>query len=188
VVGSIVIRYNYQPSAFEQFAAHVPATTIDPALRRTLVRAGAILGALGILTAIELGRLATAEKDLDALRARAAASAPAAAAAARLTSDVEQLRATAAAIDRSRRDGLLRADDLVRVGNLLPEQTWLTAIHEDRSGTWSIEGRSTRLVEIGATLGALQRLDPRAGVHLVSVLGIGRGRALEFTLTWARRT
>ena len=183
-----MIRYNYQPSAFERFSAHVPIVTLDAARRRMLLWSGAILGALGILTAVELSRLGTVEDQLAALHARAAAGAQAETAVVRLTAEVARLHSTSEAIERTRRDALLRANDLVRIGNLLPAQTWLTAVREDRAGTWSIEGRSTRLIEIGATLGALQRVDPHAAVRLLSVLGIGHGRGIQFVLTWERRS
>ena len=52
---------------------------------------------------------------------------------------------------------------------------------------WTINGRSTRVDEIGTMLRRVQELDRRGAARLVSIAATGRsGRILDFVISWSR--
>jgi len=85
----------------------------------------------------------------------------------------------------AQRASIADANAIARIGNRLPPQTWLTSLRAERTGTWSIGGRSTQIEQIGATLATIGRLAPAAAPRLVSLEANGeRGRLLDFRIAW----
>jgi hypothetical protein len=98
------------------------------------------------------------------------------------------LRALHAGVAAARREALAATNTIARIGNDLPPQTWLTGVGSTPNGTWTIDGRSTRVGEIGTMLRRVQRIDDGATARLVSIAATGRtGRVLDFVIGWDRR-
>jgi hypothetical protein len=166
---------------------YLPPRSIAPHLRGP---AAAVVAALLVVAAtgtIEVRRAEELDATLAIASERAARTADTAERAAALDAEVLRLRRLDAALGQIRRDAVLRVNDLASIGNHLPERTWLTAVRTDRGGAWTIEGRSARLPEIGATLAGLQALDAAAPVRLISVAVPGEGaKTLRFAIAWDR--
>lgn len=181
-------RTNYVAPPFEGRFGAVFDAAVAPHLARPLVAAGAALVALALAAAIETHRVAALDAALAIVTAQSAAAASAASRVTALEAEVVRLRGIDTALRHARRAAAQRVNDLAILGNHLPARTWLTAVRTGRDGSWSIEGRSAALVEIGTALSGLQALDPAAPVRLVSVATTGRrARTLRFTIAWERR-
>ncbi len=175
--------FDYRQSRIARLIGMRPAFAPTRALRHAVAAiAGALLlaGAAGI---VEHARVAALDRDIATLAARGAAAERDDARVARLESTVAATHALLATIGDARRSTALAANTIVRIGNRLPPQTWLTRVTTDRTGAWSIGGRSTRLDEIGTMLGTIARLEGDATPRLVSVTAAGRrATLLDFTV------
>ena len=180
-------RYNYRQTTFERFAGNRPRLVIDARVRTSLaVLAAALLVVVTAATA-EQRRLAVLDGQLTALHDRIAIAALVDVRNERVRGNVMQARRVRAAVLAARRDAMLAANTIARIGNQLPPQTWLTSVQNDRTGAWSVAGRSTQIGEIGATLVAIGRLVPTSSPRLVSIASSGnRGRMLDFVIAWER--
>jgi len=151
-----------------------------------LVFAAAIV-AVGVVGLVERYRLASLDRELATLSTRIAVAERDDARSDRLNREVRRQRDLGAAIDAARDDTALAANTIVRLGNRLPAQTWLTKLESVRSGSWTIRGRSARLDDIRVTLAAVARLDRTASARLVSVDAAGsRSPLLDFTIALER--
>lgn len=173
-----MMRFDYRRSA---------ARDALPAFRRPALALGCGLLALAATWWLQTQRLATAAAELAALEQRAHAADASEARVRRVHAEVVRLRAIDARLIAARGAGLVAANAIVRVGNALPAQTWLTALGTAPDGSWTIGGTSARLDEIGAMLRRVQSLDRRGSPRLVSIAASGRGgRLLDFVIGWNR--
>ena len=180
-------RYNYRQTTFERFAGGLPRVVIDARVRTSLAVLAAALLVVVIAAAAEQRRLAVLDGELTALRDRVAVAALIDTRDERVRATVLQERRVRTAVLAARRDSTLAANTIARIGNQLPPQTWLTSVQNDRTGAWSVAGRSTEIAEIGTTLAAIGRLAPASSPRLVSIASSGnRGRMLDFVIAWER--
>jgi Tfp pilus assembly protein PilN len=176
--------FDYRQSAVARVLGRRPAVALPRTLRPALAAIATALLLVAAVGAIERARIGGLDGELAALAARSAAAERDDARTERLEASVESLRALRADLDAARRSTALEANTIVRIGNRLPPQTWLTSVTTDPSGVWSIGGRSTRLDEIGTTLGTIARLDRRATTRLVAINASGRRASLlDFTVS-----
>jgi hypothetical protein len=178
-------RYNYRQSAFERLIGRRPRIEVDQRLRSSLIAVALAVFVVVAVAAAEGRRLALLDADLAALHDRIVVAEQADARDGRVRRTVLAERRVRDAVLDAQRDGIVVANTIARIGNELPPQTWLTGLHDDHTGTWSVAGRSTQIDQIGATLEAIGRLDSASSARLVSITASGRrGRMLDFTIAW----
>ncbi len=176
-------RYDYRQSRFERLIGRRPHLIIDDALRTALLAFTVALCLVGAGAFVEAHRLASLDVDLATLDARLVDARRADARLDRMQRVIANERALRDAVLAARREGALAADTIAGIGNVLPPQTWLTSIRNDRSGGWSIAGRSTQLEEVGGTLVAVARVQASTTPHLVSITAASRHAAvLDFLI------
>jgi hypothetical protein len=181
-------RFNYRQSSIERLFGEAPLRRLTETIRLPIGVIGAAVFVLAGTCSIENHRVAALDADLAAVQIRVRAAASERARAERLTAVVVRLRAATAGIAAARREALAATNTIARIGNGLPEQTWLTGVGATADGTWTIGGRSTRVNEIGTMLRRIQDIDRNAAARLVSVVATGRGgRILDFVIGWDRR-
>jgi Tfp pilus assembly protein PilN len=181
-------RYNYTRSFAARALDMLPASLLVPTLRGPSLVLAATLAGLALATAFEVRRLAVLDATLAGLHDQSLAGEHAAQGIHALEIEVGALRQRATLLSAARREAAVQVNDFARLCNRLPPQTWLTRIRIEPGGSWSIEGRSAQLAEIGATLTGLQRLDHHAPVHLISIARTGqRTTTLRFAIAWERR-
>jgi hypothetical protein len=183
-----MIRFNYRQSAYERLFGDAPAIVLTSRLRVPLATIGAALLAVTATWSIQTNRVAGLDNELSALQSHVRAASSDEVRAERLTATVARLRALRAGIAAARREALAATNTIAQIGNGLPPQTWLTAVGSTPDGTWTIDGRSTRVAEIGTMLRRVQSIDDGATARLVSIAAIGRtGHILDFVIGWDRR-
>jgi len=183
-----VTRFDYRQTTFERWLGRRPVFVVDRTMRAALLAIAAAIVAVAIVALIECRRLAALDGELAALADRIAVAERDDARSDALQHDVARLRDLCATLDGARRDTAIATNTIVRIGNRLPPQTWLTSVQTDRTGAWTIGGRSARLDEIGTTLAAVARLEPAATARLVSVNATGaRGALLDFSIAFEQR-
>jgi Tfp pilus assembly protein PilN len=152
-------------------------------MRSALLAIAAAIVAVTLVALVERQRLAALDGELAVLADRIAVAERDDARSDALQHDVVRLRELCATLDNVRRDTTIATNTIVRIGNRLPPQTWLTSVQTDRAGSWTIGGRSARLDEIGTTLATVAQLEPAATTRLVSVNAAGiRGALLDFSI------
>lgn len=182
-----MIRFNYRQSVFEQLFGDAPLTMLAGQLRLPLAAIGAALLVVAATWTLEARRVAGLDADLVAVQARVEATAADGARAERLTAAVTRLREIRATVAAARRDLLVTTNTIAEIGNVLPPQTWLTAMAATPADSWTIDGRSARVDEIGTMLRRVQELDRHGAARLVSIAATGRsGRILDFVISWNR--
>ncbi len=178
-------RFDYRQTSFERWLGRRPVFVVDRPLRAAFLAIAAAIVAVGVVALIECRRIAALDGELAALADRIAVAERDDARSDALQRDVERLRDLCATVDGARRDTAFATNTIVRIGNRLPPQTWLTSVQTDRTGSWTIGGRSARLDEIGTTLAAVAQLEPAATTRLVSVNAAGaRGALLDFSIAF----
>lgn len=181
-------RHNYAPSFFARRFGALRAPAHPPRLRGSSATVAAALAAVALTSAVEAGRVRTLDGDLAEMTRRSESITQTAARVTALDADVARLTRIDALLTAARRDALRGVNELALIGNRLPERTWLTAVRAARDGSWSIEGRSGRVLEIGSTLGAIAAIDGARSARLVSVAATAEpARTLRFTIAWERR-
>jgi hypothetical protein len=124
--------------------------------------AGTAAGTFG-LEALVCGRL---QRDVDAATATVAAHAPFRAQAQALALDVARYQEFARELAIVSPSGLERADDVVRVGNVLPQRVWLDSLVSAGDHT-ELSGTSVSLEMMGTALTALDGALPGSNATLV---------------------
>jgi hypothetical protein len=181
-------RFNYQQSPFERHFGDAPMGMLADRLRLPMAVIGAAVLALAATWSFETHRVADLDAELAALQLRVEAASGLRVRAERLTARVARLRAASAGIDAAHREALAATNTIAQIGNGMPEQTWLTGVGAAAAGTWTIDGRSTRVDQIGTMLRRIQSIDKTASTRLVSIAATGRtGRILDFVIGWDRR-
>jgi hypothetical protein len=175
--------FSYYRSPFERLAGLRRMPALDRSMLAALLAvAGALLLVAGV-GAVEHTRLRTLDSDLAAMADRLTIARRDDARDDHLVASVAALRAIVHTIDDAHATTLEATNAIVRVGNTLPAQTWLTSVRGGSAGSWSFGGRSTHLDAIGTTLHTVAALDPTATAHLVSVTAAGpHARILDFTI------
>ncbi len=157
-----VNRFNYLPDVrtqrFPNFAVRV---AIDNRIRGPLATLGAILFVSAGLSTVQLARLHAAQHTSAVIAARLAASADSLAAIRCLRVRVHAARRMSEQLADMRRVSIAHANELAWIGNHLPSETWLSALHYE-NGAYSLEGTSSRVAAIGNAILALQ-VGGRAG-------------------------
>jgi hypothetical protein len=183
-----VIRFNYHQSTYERLFGTVPAALLTEALRIPLATIGAALLAVTATWSLQSHRIAGLDNELSALQSAVHAASAGQVRAQRLNANVIRLRALRAGVAAARREALAATNTIALIGNGLPPQTWLTGVGSAPNGTWTIDGRSTRVGEIGTMLRRVQSIDDSSTARLVSIAATGRsGRVLDFVIGWDRR-
>ena len=160
-------RIDYLVSWRECFAA-VAAPRLPASIRRPLLAIVAAVALVGLLWAVEELRLRDAQQDGARFAARAAGAATAAGRVRAVAREVERLRGLTGRIDAMRASGSRDADNIAAIGNGIPSDAWLSNLRVDR-GAYTIDGRTTRLATVSATMSALAALPPFAGARLLAV-------------------
>jgi hypothetical protein len=183
-----LIRFNYHQSPYERLFGDAPAALLTDRLRIPLATIGAALLTVTATWSIQSHRVAGLENELNALQLGVRAASADELRAERLTASVARLRALRAGVAAARREALAATNTIALIGNDLPPQTWLTEVGSTPNGAWTIDGRSTRVGEIGTMLRRVQSIDDGATARLVSIAATGRtGRVLDFVIGWDRR-
>jgi hypothetical protein len=183
-----VIRFNYHQSRYERLFGDAPAALLTEGLRIPLATIGAALLAVTATWSIQSHRVAGLDNELTVLQSSVRAASAGQLRAQQLNANVTRLRALHAGVAAARREGLAATNTIALIGNGLPPQTWLTGVTSAPNGTWTIDGRSTRVGEIGTMLRRVQSIDTGATAQLVSIASTGRtGRVLDFVIGWDRR-
>lgn len=182
-----MIRFDYHQSPYQLLLREAAAVLLTGRLRVPLAAIGAAVLAVTLGWSLEMHRLADLDGELAALQSRVDAAAGGDVHARRLMATVTRLRALRSEIAAARREALAATNTIALIGNDLPPQTWLTSVGSTATGTWTIDGRSTRVSEIGVMLRRVQSIDATAAAHLVSIAATGRsGRILDFVIGWER--
>jgi Tfp pilus assembly protein PilN len=175
--------FSYHRSPLERHFGWRPTLVLDRALIASLIAVGGALLLLAAVAAIERARVVALDGDLAMLDERLAQAQHADANARRLDAAVSAQHELAVAVAQAHVQTIVATNTIVRVGNRLPAQTWLTTVHAEPTGSWSIGGRSTRLDEVATTLRAVAALDPAATTRLVAVTASGAHLGvLDFTI------
>jgi hypothetical protein len=183
-----VIRFNYHQSRYERLFGSAPAALLTESLRIPLATIAAALLAVTATWSIQAHRIAGLDSELGALQSAVHAASAGQLRAQRLNASVTRLRALRAGVAAARREALAATNTIALIGNGLPPQTWLTGVGSAPNGTWTIDGRSTRVGEIGTMLRRVQSIDDGSTARLVSIAATGRsGRILDFVIGWDRR-
>ena len=178
-------RHDYRQSSFERIIGRRPRFTVPAAMYAPLVAVAVAALLVAAVYVVELQRCSDLDAQLAALHERIAVAQRADAHVDDLSRSVAQLRDVRRAVIAARRETLIAANTIARIGNRLPSETWLTSVQTNRAGSWSIAGRSTRVDQIGTTLAAIGDIDRTATTRLVSIDATGRtGRLLNFVIAW----
>jgi Tfp pilus assembly protein PilN len=152
-----------------------------PALRQPLAVFGCAVALVTVVWAVQHARLGSLN-DRGAEYAQRLAETGAALAHVRaVESDVARLRALEGRIDVIRRSGPLHAGEIAALGDRLPDGAWLTSLRADRAAL-SLEGRSTRIEAVAASVAALTRLPAYGGARLLSVREDPAGHGVSYAL------
>lgn len=139
---------------------------------------------IALVTGIEQRRLADLDRRVIELRSTAQRAAAAAGRAAAGNATFEHMRQLAARLALARRETIESSNAAILVGNALPPRTWLVQLDATSPAHWTLSGKSMTLDEIGTTLRALQRLDGRSTLRLVSVSSNAQpGKPYDFVIT-----
>ena len=181
-------RFNYHRPPIARLCGDLPLSALTNRLRIPIAVVGIALVAVAGSGSLEAQRIAGLDAELDALQSHVQSAAATRARAERLTATVAKLRAMRAAMASARREAIDATNAIARIGNGLPEQTWLTNVGATPNGTWTIAGRSTRVAEIGTMLRHVADIDRSAPARLVSIAATGRsGHILDFVIGWDER-
>jgi Tfp pilus assembly protein PilN len=174
-------RIDYHVTWSERRIGVALPATIPPSLRAPLAAFACAVAFVAVVWCVQHARLRAAERDGAALARRLAAAEREVAAVCAIESDVARLRALSERIASFRASGALRASEIARVGNVLPDDAWLTSLRADR-GALSLEGRSARLGAVGTALAALSRLPRYGGARLIAVREDPTGPGIAYSV------
>ena len=175
-------RVDYRATWAERVLGVAPPAGVPAALRGPLASVACALAFAGVLQGVEHARMASAERDGDALARAVAHVQPALDATHRLAREVARLRARDDATDALRASGRASAGELVRITDRLPDGVWLTSVRLEPA-TVALEGRSARLDGVAAALAALEH---GRGARLLSVRAQPAGRGFAYALAVPR--
>lgn len=182
-------RIDYHQSLKKRIVAAASGVLAGERLRVPVAAIGAALIAITATWSLETHRISALDAELTALQARIVAARAGDARAERLSAAVVRLRALNRDVALARREAVIATNTVARIGNDLPPQTWLTQVGSTSAGTWTIDGRSTRVDEIGTMLRRVQSIDRGVTPRLISIAATGRaGRVLDFVIGWDRRS
>jgi len=181
-------RFNYHQGTFEQLLAGASFPQFAKRIGLPMAIIGVALLLVVAAWSAEQRRLGVIAGELSNLRHRAQVAAADDSRAERLIAIVAHMKAVEQRVAVARRDVLVVTNTIAQIGNELPPQTWLTAVESTPAGDWTINGRSTRIDEIGTMLRRVQGLNRSATARLISIAATGRtGRILDFVIDWERR-
>jgi hypothetical protein len=161
-------------------------TVCAPRLRRAVVLCALAVSTIGGLRAFEDQRIAQAQGRLDVAQVRAAAVAAARRRVAAISTDVTRLTRLEERVRALRRSGFERAQELARIGGMLPAHVWLTAIR-DKNSDWELEGGALSLADVGTAMLALERAPRIASASLLwAQVGTGNDPTLRYQMRLAR--
>jgi hypothetical protein len=182
-----VTRHNYAPTKLATVRTALLEIIDDVQLRAGAATLAAVVAVIATAVAVELHRLTALEAEVATMNDRVAQNAAGVARLTTVRKDVERLRLLDDALLDSRAAARDDVNALVLIGNRLPSDTWLLRVHGDRDGSWTIDGRTSRMFAIGKALLEVERLRPDARVRLLSVTsGDVHAHSLRFSLAWER--
>jgi Tfp pilus assembly protein PilN len=179
-------RINYLVSWSERRFGIAPSAAIVAPRRPALVACAASLALMGALWAVEASRLRAAELAGAASAERLAAGAADVSRAQLVARDVQRLRDLHERITAIRRTGADRAAEIAALGDHLPAEAWLTALHADRAAMM-LEGRSARLSTVGTAISALARLPAYGAARLVAIHADSRRPGVTYSIALEAR-
>ncbi len=178
-------RFNYRPSAFTRLFGDGWRIGVPVGIRAPIVALGGVIVLVAGGYVVEAHRVDALDAQLDGMSERLRVANAENARVDALESSVVRLRSVRAAIAHARRDTRQTVTTIIRIGNALPEATWLTRVRSSVDGQWSIAGRSTHVESIGTTLADVASLETGSPPQLVSVNAIGTSeRILDFVIAW----
>ncbi len=179
-------RINYLVAPGERIFGDALHSAASPRLRLALVIVGGALASLGLPYGVESARLHDLETAAAANQTQLARSAAGVTQVRSLERDVTRLRALDGVIGTLRRAGRLGADEIAELGDALPSDAWLTALRKNGEG-FELDGGSTRLATVAATIAALSRLPRYADARLVSAFETEARRQVSYSIVLERR-
>ncbi|HEX3468902.1 MAG TPA: PilN domain-containing protein [Candidatus Elarobacter sp.] len=179
-------RINYLVAPGERLFGGAFAGLAAPRVRLAVACIGGALAVLALPAWVESARLHDLERAGAAYEARLDETAIDAARVRRLERDVTRLRALDDGLTSVRRSGDASADEIVTLGNALPDDAWLTTLRRDGDGL-DVEGAGDRMRTIAAALAALARLPRYATARLVSAYGAAGGTKVSYSIVLERR-
>lgn len=179
-------RINYLVSWSERHFGLAPSGATFVRGRPALVACAVSLALMGTLWAVEATRLRAAELAGATSAERLAAGAADVTHAQLVARDVQRLRDLHDRIAAIRRTGADRAAEIAALGDRLPAEAWLTALHTDRSALM-LEGRSARLSTVGSAISALARLPAYGAARLVAIHADPRRPGVTYSIALESR-
>ena len=159
-------RFNYAPSRFAALGAF-RLSMGRPAVRGPLLALAASAVLVAATSAIQMMRLQTLEREASAIGAQRTVLEPALTRLRAAQRTVARLEAQAEARAAVLSSGTLRANEVASIGNALPRDAWLTALRVTPR-TIALEGRTSRVRTVAATLTSLEHAHGVSAVRLIS--------------------
>jgi hypothetical protein len=175
-------RFNYAITPAERLFGFSLPTAIAPRLRAPLAAVTAAFALTATTGGIEEVRFHAADRAAAESHARLAAAEIPIAQVQAVRNDVVRLRALAAHLEQARLSGTARANEIAALGNALPPDAWLTAVHVERR-TLGLEGRAARVATVATAMAALGRLPAYAGARLLNVRDDAARAGVTYAIT-----
>jgi Tfp pilus assembly protein PilN len=161
-------RTNYLLSWSERCAGIALPRTLRPELRAPLAVLGCALALVVLLAAVQHERLRAVAAEGARYADQLGVAETRAARATAAERDVARIRTIAARLDALRSLGAERTAEIVRLGDALPAESWLTSLRADAAAL-TLEGRGARLSAVARTMADLAALRGYAGARLISL-------------------
>jgi hypothetical protein len=149
-----VTRFNYlnAPAVpFTSFGKYI----IDERLRPPLACLAGTIALIGVIYGVESFRLSDAASRYEAFVQKQSVSDIAVRDVKILDAHVRDMQRVLAQLTAIQRSGVVHANELAWIGNHLPNDTWLAALHHD-GVNYSLEGGADRVAAVGSAMIALR--------------------------------
>lgn len=153
-------RFNYLAPRVLPFAS-VGKYVIDERLRPPLACLAGTIILIVAIYGVQMLRLNDAASRYEAYVQKQSASDIAVRDVKTLEGHVREMQRVTTQVSAIQRSGILNANQLAWIGNHLPADTWLAALHHD-NGSYSLEGGADRIAAVGSAMIAL-RDNPQLG-------------------------
>jgi Tfp pilus assembly protein PilN len=180
-----VRRTNYLRSSSERITSTLVPLALPAPLRRPLA---ALLGALALIALVHVvqqARLGVATEEAHTLEERLRSTERRLARVRDLENEVSRLDALSDRIAALRRSGAVAANELATIGNGVPQDAWLSAIHTAPDG-YGIDGSGARLADVGRTMISIARLHAFSGARLVAIHQDSARAAVRYSILLER--
>jgi hypothetical protein len=187
LAGEHVIRHDYAPGRISRAGSLLGDVLGDVRIRRSAVIVGAALAVTAASIAVELHRLAAVDAVLAAMSERTSQTTASRERLAAQQAEVVRMQLLADTVLTARSAARDEINALVLLGNQLPLEASVTRVHGDRDGSWTIDGRASRIFAVRAALLEAAHVQHRARIRLLSLSALNaRTHGVRFTLSWER--